>query len=86
MNLCSYGRYFEPYSPESLNNGIKKICKKYGLEEITPYMLRSSFATKCFSSGMREPIISEIMGHRLKLAVQLRNIMLKLKKKQREKR
>ena len=56
-------RTFRPYSSVTLNKELKKMCNKYNLAEVTPYMLRRSFATKCFNSGVRESVIAEIMGH-----------------------
>lgn len=37
MNICFYGRCFEPYVSSSLPKGMRKFYKKYGLEPMTPY-------------------------------------------------
>ena len=60
-------RTYLPYVSASLNRELKKMCNKYDLLEVTPYMLRRSFATRCFKNGVRESVIAEIMGHRREL-------------------
>lgn len=57
------GRCYTPYTSESLDKPLRKICDKYNLERFSPYALRRSFATWCFANGMSETTLTEIMGH-----------------------
>lgn len=53
----------EPFVPERLTNKMPKFIKKYGLEHMTVYSLRHSFATLCSSEGMPPEVLHIIMGH-----------------------
>ena len=53
----------EPFVPERLTNKMPKFIKKYGLEHMTVYGLRHSFATLCSSEGMPPEVLHIIMGH-----------------------
>lgn len=52
-----------PYLPERLDNKLKSIIKKYGLEHMTVYGFRHSFATLMSENGMDKEVLREIMGH-----------------------
>ena len=52
-----------PYIPERLDQKLKSIIKKYGLEHMTVYGFRHSFATLMSENGMKEEVLKEIMGH-----------------------
>lgn len=53
----------EPFVPERLTNKMPKFIKKYGLEHMTVYGLRHSFATLCSAEGMPPEVLHIIMGH-----------------------
>lgn len=53
----------EPFVAERLTNKMPKFIKKYGLEHMTVYGLRHSFATLCSSEGMPPEVLHIIMGH-----------------------
>ncbi len=53
----------EPFVPERLTNKMPKFIKKYGLEHMTVYGLRHSFATLCASEGMNPDVLHTLMGH-----------------------
>jgi len=57
------GRTYEPYVSETLSSALPKFCIKNGLERISPYGLRHSFATFCSEKGMKEIILMRLMGH-----------------------
>ena len=52
-----------PYVPERLTNKMPKFIKKYGLEHMTVYGLRHSFATLNSEKGMDREVLKELMGH-----------------------
>ena len=52
-----------PYVPERLTNKMPKFIKKYGLEHMTVYGLRHSFATFNSEKGMDRVVLKELMGH-----------------------
>lgn len=52
-----------PYLPERLDRKLKSIIKKYGLEHMTVYGFRHSFATLMSENGMDKEVLREIMGH-----------------------
>ena len=56
-------RTYRPYVSETLTKAMPKLCDKYKIERITPYVLRHSFATFCFENGMKELTLMKIMGH-----------------------
>jgi integrase len=43
---------------------LKEICKKINISEITPHMLRHTFATRMLESGINVKVLSEILGHK----------------------
>lgn len=49
--------------PERLDKKLKSIIKKYGLEHMTVYGFRHSFATLMSENGMDKEVLREIMGH-----------------------
>lgn len=52
-----------PFVPERLTNKMPKFIKKYGLEHMTVYGLRHSFATLNSEKGMDREVLKELMGH-----------------------
>lgn len=52
-----------PYLPERLDKKSKSIIKKYGLEHMTVYGFRHSFATLMSENGMDKEVLRDIMGH-----------------------
>ena len=52
-----------PYLPERLDKKLKSIIKKYGLEHMTVYGFRHSFATLMSENGMDKEVLRDIMGH-----------------------
>ena len=53
----------KPYVPQNLTNKMPLFIKKYGLEHMTTYGLRHSFATLCSTLGMPPEVLHVIMGH-----------------------
>lgn len=53
----------KPFVPERLTNKMPKFIKKYGLEHMTVYGLRHSFATLNSEKGMDKEVLRELMGH-----------------------
>lgn len=56
-------RTYMPYVSDTLSSGLPKLCEKYNLERVSPYVLRHSFATYCFEKGMKELTLMKIMAH-----------------------
>ena len=54
---------YHPYVTDALSSAMPDLCSKLGLEKITPYVLRHSFATFCFEQGMSEAVLMKLMGH-----------------------
>lgn len=52
-----------PYVPERLTNKMPQFIRKYGLEHMTVYGLRHSFATLNSEKGMDKEVLRELMGH-----------------------
>lgn len=53
----------EPFVPERLTNKMPKFIKKYGLEHLTVYGLRHSYASLCSSYGVPPEVLHILMGH-----------------------
>ena len=45
------------------NQSLERVCKKIGIEPISPHSLRHSFATRCIENGMRPKTLQKILGH-----------------------
>jgi integrase len=43
---------------------LKRICKKIEIKEITPHVLRHTFATRMLETGVNIKVLSEILGHK----------------------
>lgn len=43
---------------------LKQLCKKAGIEYVTPHALRHSFATRWIEAGLDVRTLSDILGHR----------------------
>ena len=54
---------YRPFVTDTISSAMPKLCEKLGLEKITPYVLRHSFATFCFEQGMSEAVLMRLMGH-----------------------
>lgn len=54
----------EPFVSEMLTNKMPKFIKKYGLEHMTVYGLRHSYATLYSSLGMPPEVLHVLVGHR----------------------
>lgn len=53
----------EPFVSEMLTNKMPKFIKKYGLEHMTVYGLRHSYATLCSSVGVPPEVLHVLMAH-----------------------
>lgn len=53
----------EPFVSERLTNKMPTFIKKYGLEHMTVYGLRHSFATNCAEQGVPPEVLHILMGH-----------------------
>ena len=67
-NLVFTGRNGEMVSESNIRNVLRSACKAIrnkGIEivSISPHMLRHTFATRCYESGMDWYSISRILGH-----------------------
>ena len=57
------GRTYHPYVSDTLSSALPKLCDKYKVTRVSPYILRHSFATFCYENGMKELTLMKIMGH-----------------------
>lgn len=49
--------------PCTVNNDMKAICKRAGIEQITFHALRDTFATRAIESGINPKTLQMILGH-----------------------
>lgn len=56
-------RTYRPYVSDTLSSALPKLCDKYGIERVSPYTLRHTFASN-FSSKCDDTLaLQSIMGH-----------------------
>ena len=48
---------------ESIKKGFRAACERAGIEDLRPYDLRGTFATRLVDRGIPSPVISSLMGH-----------------------
>ena len=58
--LSPYGALIKS---SSVNQDIKSICQKSGVDKFTVHAFRDTFATRCVESGMQPKVLQDIMGH-----------------------
>lgn len=46
-----------------VKRAFEKACAKAGLEDVTRYTLRHTFANQLFEQGVTEKVIADLMGH-----------------------
>lgn len=46
-----------------VNEDIKNICEKVGLDRFSVHAFRDTFATRCVESGMQPKTLQDLMGH-----------------------
>jgi integrase len=46
-----------------VNNAIKNICKKAGIEPVSAHSFRATFATRCIEQGVQPRTLQELLGH-----------------------
>ena len=51
------------FNPRSIEDTMKRICKRAGLEYYGLHSLRHTFASRCFQKGVPVEIVSKILGH-----------------------
>ena len=49
--------------PSLVNDDIKRICEKAGIDRFSVHAFRDTFATRCVESGMQPKTLQELMGH-----------------------
>lgn len=50
-------------TPNGLRQALRKYCKKAGIERITPYDFRHTFAVNYLRNGGKELFLQQILGH-----------------------
>ncbi len=73
QTYSDFGKIIFPYKGKIMTQGdiyyiFSRLCKQMNkdginIRRITPHMLRHTFATRCFESGMEVKAISEILDH-----------------------
>jgi len=58
-----YGRTGQPLQGKAVNNMIRCLVDRAGLEGVTPHTLRHTFATLLLHAGMDITTIAELLGH-----------------------
>lgn len=53
----------EPMHPDSVTNFFAKFCRKWGIKDITPHMLRRSMASVMNRNGIDTKTAQKILGH-----------------------
>lgn len=53
----------EPIDPNNFYRSVKRVCKKAGLDEHGPHVLRHTFATLLLEDGVPIHVVSRILGH-----------------------
>lgn len=53
----------EPMHPDSVTNFFAKFCRKWGIRDITPHMLRRSMASVMNRNGIDTKTAQKILGH-----------------------
>ena len=49
--------------PSTVNDNLKSILKKLGIEKISSHSLRHTYGTRCIEAGMRPVALQRLMGH-----------------------
>ena len=49
--------------PQSLNTTLRRLCRRYGLPNVTPYTFRYTFRTLMRDSGAPDELVRAIQGH-----------------------
>lgn len=59
-------KYYEPFVSDTLSKNMPRFLQRHkseGLEHLTVYGLRHSFATHCRELGMEPEVLAKLMGH-----------------------
>lgn len=51
------------FNPRSIEDTMKRICNRAGIEYYGLHSLRHTFASRCFQKGIQVEIVSKILGH-----------------------
>ena len=58
--LDTNGNYVRP---NTVNDKLKILLKKLGIENISSHSLRHTYGTRCIEAGMRDVVLQRLMGH-----------------------